>query len=205
MNMSSEQGKEQLAYFKIGAKIREHRREKNMKLIDLANDTKISSAMLSKIENGRIIPTIPTLFTIIRSLHVPVEVFFGELTVDDNFPGYIFLPRAGFTPYTKEENAIGFNYFSILERSLEGTSFQISLLELLPGATRPPVTTAAFEFVFLIDGSLNYQLEDQLFRMKQGDALFFDGNIPHVPVNNSKKRAMLLVLYLFTESRGSLV
>jgi quercetin dioxygenase-like cupin family protein len=101
----------------------------------------------------------------------------------------------------KEENAIGFNYRSILEHHHNGSAFQISLVELLPGSNRPPVTTAAFEYLYVINGQIDYHLGDQVFDLKQGDSIFFDGNIPHVPVNNTQEKVLYLVLYLFTQEK----
>jgi transcriptional regulator with XRE-family HTH domain len=190
----------QMVYHKIGGLIRKYRKDKDLKLLDLAAITGIKSAMLSKIENGRMIPTIPSLFTIINKLGVKPEVFFAELSSKKAFPGYIFLPKDGFTAYEKEEGAVGFQYQSILEYSYGGGAFQVSLLTLLPGSQRSLVTTSAFEFVYVLDGTVRYQLEDQVFNMAAGDALFFDGNIAHVPVNASDTVTRLLVLYLFTDS-----
>ncbi|HTN07428.1 XRE family transcriptional regulator [Agriterribacter sp.] len=193
--------KENLIYYKIGDRIRKHRKEKDLKLLELAAEANISSAMLSKIENGRMIPTIPTLFAIINKLDVSPEVFFSELNNETKFPGYIFIPKADYASYVKEENASGFDYYSILEHVVSVQSFQLSLLELSPNAKRPLVTTAGFEYIYLIKGSVKYFLEDKYFKMTQGDSLFFDGNIPHVPINESKKPSLLLVLYLFTEPK----
>lgn len=193
--------REDLIYFKIGDRIRKYRKEKDLKLLELAAEANISSAMLSKIENGRMIPTIPTLFAIINKLDVAPEVFFSELKAANKFPGYIFIPQESYTSYVKEENASGFDYSSILEHTMNGQAFQISLLRLSPKAKRPPVATAGFKFIYLIDGAIKYFLEDKSLDMKHGDSLFFDGNISHVPVNESKKTALLLVLYFFTESK----
>src|SRR5690606_16432898 len=102
---------EGLAYFKIGDTIRKYRKERNLKLQDLAALIDMSSSMLSKIENGRMIPTIPTLFTIIQKLGVSVETFFMELKEKDGFPGYIFIPQSEYVPYVKEEDVSGFDYY----------------------------------------------------------------------------------------------
>ncbi|MES2774605.1 MAG: XRE family transcriptional regulator [Bacteroidota bacterium] len=194
----------QLVYYKIGGLIRKFRKEKDLKLLDLAALTGIKSAMLSKIENGRMIPTIPSLFTIINKLGIRPEAFFSHLNTDGDFPGYFFLPKESFTEYEKEEGATGFQYQSILEYNYSGGAFQISILTVHPNSSRPQVTTAAFEFVYLLDGYLEYQLEDKSFDMTPGDALFFDGNMGHVPVNKKNKSARLLVVYLFTEQGKSI-
>lgn len=187
----------QFNYLNLGSLIRKYRKEKDLKLLELSSITGITSSMLSKIENGRMIPTIPTLFTIIHKLGVSLDVFFAEFMSENKFEGYIYLPKSEFSPYEKEEEATGFQYFSILENSFDGGAFQISLLELASGCKRALVTTAAFEFIYLINGNIQYQLEERLIDMKEGDALFFDGNIPHVPVNPNKKQATLLVIYFF--------
>lgn len=195
-----ELSRDSLAYFKIGDTVRKYRKEKNLKLQDLAALIEMSSSMLSKIENGRMIPTIPTLFTIINKLGVPVEQFFAELKDDEKFPGYIFIPQKDYVPYVKEENVKGFDYYSILERKMDSGSFQISLLHISPGAQRSPVVTTAYEYVYLIHGIVKYSLGDQIFEIQAGDSLFFDGNIPHVPYNETKTMAIMLVVYFFTES-----
>lgn len=190
----------QLNYHRIGGVIRKYRKERDLKLLDLSALTGIKSAMLSKIENGRIIPTIPALFTIIQKLGISAEAFFSELSTEHKFPGFLFIPKGLATPYEKEEGAIGFSYFSILEHRMDSVSCQISLLQLSPASERPAVTTAAFEFVYVLNGSLKYQLGELVFDMSMGDALFFDGNIAHVPMNVSKKEVSLLVVYLFTNN-----
>ncbi|MBO9151323.1 helix-turn-helix domain-containing protein [Chitinophaga sp. GCM10012297] len=188
-----------LVYHRIGGLIRRYRKEKGLKLLDLSGVTGIKSAMLSKIENGRMLPTIPTLFTIIQKLGIKTETFFAELSAEHHFPGYILIPKDSYTPYEKEEGATGFEYQSILENNFEGGAFQISLLTLRPGAQRQPVTTAAYEYLYVLSGNLQYQLEDKTFDLSEGDSLFFDGNIAHVPVNSQKTTVKLLVMYFFGE------
>jgi transcriptional regulator with XRE-family HTH domain len=189
----------QLVYHKIGGLIRRHRKEKGLKLLDLSGITGIKSAMLSKIENGRMLPTIPTLFTIIGKLGVKPETFFSELSAENNFPGYILLPKDGYSSYEKEESATGFEYQSILEHNFEGGAFQVSLLTLRPGAQRQQVSTAAYEFLYVLSGKLQYQLEDKVLELSEGDSLFFDGSIAHVPVNHHNITVRLLVMYFFGE------
>jgi transcriptional regulator with XRE-family HTH domain len=183
---------------KIGAKIRTYRKAKKLRVLDLANASGISSAMVSKIENGRIIPTIPTLFEIIRVLKVEPEDFFAGIS-NNQFAGYLLIRQEDYVPYVKEENAIGFNYRSILEHHHKGSAFQISIVELLPNSSRPQVTTAAFEYLYVIQGEIAYHLGDKVFDLRTGDSIFFDGNIPHVPMNPTSEKVIYLVLYLFIE------
>jgi transcriptional regulator with XRE-family HTH domain len=188
------------SFTQIGSVIRKYRKEKGLKLIHLASSAAISVAMLSKIENGRMIPTIPTLFSIIAALHIQPDVFFKQLEAKDDFPGYYYVPKKNYVRFVKEEKAKGFDYYSVLEHNLESGSIQVALLHLSPSSKRNTVTTAAYEFIYMISGSVKYLLGKKTFELKSGDSLFFDGAIPHLPVNESKSTAVMLVMYLFTTS-----
>lgn len=192
-----------LNYHRIGQIIRKHRNQQRLKLIDLAARTGMGSALLSKIENGRMIPTIPTLFSIIHQLNIPLDSFFSELVKEDEFPGYLHIPRERYHPYVKEEKAVGFNYLSILEETITTGSFQISLLELLPGARRKPVSTDAYEYLYILNGPVRFHLDTTKLLLNTGDSLYFDGRLPHVPVNETKDRLWLLVIYFFQSPGGS--
>src|SRR4026207_1953028 len=61
----------------IGAKIRALRLKKKIGLVDLGKDTGLSPALLSKIERGRLFPTLPTLLRIALVFGVGLEFFFA--------------------------------------------------------------------------------------------------------------------------------
>jgi len=178
----------------IGAKIRQIRKDNKLKLSDLAEESGISIAMLSKIENGRVFPKLPSLVQILKTLRVDLNDFFSDFKDSDAFPGYIFCKREQFQ-WIEKEDSVGFNYEHILSYPLARSSLEISLLTLEPDSKRSMVSTNGFEFIYLIDGSILYKLGKHTFEMKPGDALFFDGNIPHVPVNRINEKATVLVLY----------
>src|SRR5688500_20038313 len=60
----------------IGAKIRALRLKKKIGLVDLGKHTGLSPALLSKIERGRLFPTLPTLLRIALVFGVGLEFFF---------------------------------------------------------------------------------------------------------------------------------
>lgn len=189
---------------KIGGKIREMRKARSMRLVQLAEKANISSALLSKIENGRIIPTIPKLIDLIQILEIEPHDFFAEINGKDDFSGHILIRQENFASYVKEESAVGFNYLSILEYPFEVdvNSFQISLVTLEPNNSRPKVSTNAYEFLYLIKGDIKYYLADHSLNLREGDALFFDGNIPHLPINQSQEPVTYLVVYFFLQPQN---
>jgi transcriptional regulator with XRE-family HTH domain len=62
----------------LGLKLRSLRIQKRMTLARLAAETGLSTALLSKLETDRMIPTLPTLATISRVYGVGMNHFFAE-------------------------------------------------------------------------------------------------------------------------------
>ncbi|PHN04587.1 helix-turn-helix domain-containing protein [Flavilitoribacter nigricans] len=182
----------------IGLKIRNIRKNNGLKLGELADRSGISIAMLSKIENGRVFPTLPTLIQILNTLQADLNSFFSDLSTDETFSGYIFRKRADYQPVSKEEESVGFHYEFALSHTVEKSSVEVSLLKLTPNAQRNKVSTAGFEYIYILQGQVRYELGQEVFEMETGDSLFFDGNLPHVPQNAGKTEAMLLVVYFIT-------
>src|SRR6185503_10339715 len=61
--------------YRIGTKIRGLRLKKKIGLVDLGRHTGLSAALLSKIERGRLFPTLPTLLRIALVFGVGLEHF----------------------------------------------------------------------------------------------------------------------------------
>lgn len=67
-----------LETYSIGLKLRALRTQKKLTLSRLAAETGLSTALLSKLETDRMIPTLPTLATICRVYGVGMSHFFCE-------------------------------------------------------------------------------------------------------------------------------
>ncbi|WP_339922573.1 XRE family transcriptional regulator [uncultured Cyclobacterium sp.] len=184
----------------IGSKIKEIRKSKHLKLGDLADKSGISIAMLSKIENGRVFPTFPSLIQVLNTLNVDLNEFFAGLQSEKEFPGYLLKRKNEYTSIKKEEEAIGFDYQLILNHKLERSSMEISLLTIQSQAQREPVTTDGYEYLYVLNGQIKYELGENTFDLEQRDSLLFDGRIPHLPINIQQTDAILLVIY-FIEIR----
>ena len=66
--------------YSIGMKLRTLRTQKHLTLSRLAVETGLSTALLSKLETDRMIPTLPTLSNICRVYGVGLSYFFTETT-----------------------------------------------------------------------------------------------------------------------------
>src|SRR5712675_2062866 len=62
----------------IGDKIRSLRLRKGMGLVELSKHTGLSAALLSKLERGKLFPTLPTLLRIAMVFGVGLDYFFTD-------------------------------------------------------------------------------------------------------------------------------
>src|SRR5947209_18816872 len=67
-----------LANYDIGRKLKHLRLRKKIALTDLGRHTGLSASMLSQLENGKLIPTLPTLARIAMVFDVGLEHFFSD-------------------------------------------------------------------------------------------------------------------------------
>lgn len=185
-------------YLRIGKKIREIRQENKTTLFQVSTKAGVSISLLSKIENGRTVPSLPVLLQIIKALETDLSCFFDGISNENSY-AFVHIKGEDCNLVEKEDSE-GFSYFSILSKNIHNVAFQSSLLRLEPAAKREKVVTDGFTFLYLIEGSVDYILDKEMVFLKAGDSLFFDGKIPHVPRNNSNRTAKILVIYLLTTS-----
>lgn len=182
----------------IGKKIRFLRKEKNMYASEVAKRANVSNGLISRIENGRTIPSVPVLFAIIEALETEPAFFFQGIGRNGIFK-FVVIRKDEHQPIQKEVEATGFSYDFIFSKQLNGLGTEFVLLSLEPGCSRGVVETDAFEFKYMLSGSCKYEIDGELVELHEGDSLFFDGRLPHVPKNPFQEPAKLLVCYLFTE------
>jgi transcriptional regulator with XRE-family HTH domain len=182
----------------IGKRIRDIRKEKNLYASDIARKANVSNGLISRIENGRTVPSLPVLLAIIQALEIQPGEFFGNI-IDSQEQRYIVIRSGNYEPIEKETEATGFTYHRIFGKHFSSVGCEFVLLRLEPECRRNVVETDAFEFKYIISGRCSYQIGDDIIELNEGDSIFFDGRVPHVPTNSSSHPCTMLVAYLFAE------
>jgi len=178
----------------VSRRIKEKRIEKKLTLQELADKSSVSKGLISQIENGRSIPSLPVMFSIIQSLEMDVGDFFKDLNLME--PTIILQRKEDYESFEKE-NTKGFNYQRIFTKNLQATTVDFVLLELLSNAHREEVYTEAFEFKYILSGKVDYLINGEIYSLDAGDSLFFDGRLPHVPKNHYQESCHMLIVYFF--------
>jgi len=178
----------------IALNIRRQRESKGLTLDALAKRARVTKGFLSQLENFRASPSVPLLYKLAEALEIEPAAL---LAAPDKSPRYIHTKDGDGLQVEREHPESGFVY-KALAKGKNSKSMEPFLLEIPPGATRKPVTSNGDEFVFLLSGEVDFHLGDEAVRLKPGDSLYFEGEIPHYPESRSKKLSEMLVVYSIT-------
>src|SRR5579864_3899379 len=168
-----------LGRYSIGEKLRSMRLRKSMGLVELGKHTGLSAALLSKLERGKLLPTLPTLLRIAMVFGVGLDFFF----TDERKRRVVGIVRKGERvrfperPGTQEVPY----YFECLdyratERKL--SAFLADFQEVAPEKLKPHQQPGV-EFLFLLKGSLTIKVGSEDFQLEAEDAIYFDSAVQH--------------------------
>lgn len=180
----------------IGKRIKEIRKGNKRTINDIALKAGVTSGLISRIENGRTVPSLPVFLKIVGALEVDVPDFFEGIP-KGNGQNFLISRREELTVLEKEDEAVGFSYHYIFGKQLSSVGFEAVLLEVGPGSQREMGVTDAFELKYVLDGECHYKIGEEEILLREGDSLFFDGRIPHVPINRGQRPSKMLVVYFF--------
>jgi len=182
----------------VGVRIKKLRKDNGKTIKNIADGAGVSNGLISRIENGRTIPSLPVLLNIINALEIEVGSFFEKID-KDKIPKIWIARKSDYQVIEKETEANGFVYHHIISKQLNVMGMEAVLLEIAPNAQREKVTTEAYEYKYILSGSVVYKVDNEEVELFEGDSLFFDGRLPHVPVNNNSEPVKMLVFYFFNK------
>jgi transcriptional regulator with XRE-family HTH domain len=169
---------EHLKPYAVGEKLRALRLKKSMGLVQLGKHTGLSPAMLSKLENGKLFPTIPTLLRIAMVFSVGLEYFFTDerkrhvvaIVRKRDRIRFPERPGSGEVSYWFESLDFAAN-----ERKLNAflADFQVGV-EKLRLHQHPGV-----EFLYMICGKIELVIGSDTYPLDTGDAIYFDSSVRH--------------------------
>lgn len=162
--------------YHIGPKIRALRKAKKLGLVQLGEHSGLSPGLLSKIERGHLVPTLPTLLRIALVFGVGLEHFF-----EAEEPPYVSVVRRGDRIRLPDRPSdTPAYYFESLDFPATGRRMEAYLADFPAGAPRSlPHEHSGAEFVFVLTGRLTIDLADMPVVLDAGDAAYFDPSVTH--------------------------
>lgn len=170
---------ESLASLDLGSQVRKLRNKRSLTLQDLADLTGLSKPNLSQIENNFVTPPIATLLKIATALGVPIGYFFQESPQQRNMIVVRKEDRYGVAkgPHISH---IGYQYeplaYPKIDKSMEPF---IVIMEEREASDIVFNNHRGEEFLYVLEGRLEFCYGDNRVVLEEGDSLYFDSIVPH--------------------------
>ncbi len=162
----------------VGRTLNRLRLERSLTVTELAARASLSTAMISRIENGHVSPSLNTLQALADALSVSLMALFShsDTTVDvHHVRAGKGLPSRRMTPDHAHD------YLLLGKHSGPTGSFQSAriCIERDSSGTLPSYQHEGYVFIYMITGHALYRCGAEDFPMKAGDTLSFDAKLPH--------------------------
>jgi len=168
--------------FEIGSKVRELRKKRQFTLEDIVTKTGLTKSVLEDIEGGDFMPPVATLIKLAKALGVGMAYFFEEEAAPRE---RISVTRSGERMKLKRrphhhEGEVDYVY-ETLETRKPDKHMEPLFVEFLPMEVSDMVFVnhEGEEFLYVLEGTLEFRSDDRVEVLRHGDAIYFDSDINH--------------------------
>jgi len=181
----------------IGRKVRELREKSQLTIMDLAARSGVPKSVLTEIESGDVTPPVATLLKLARAMNVGMAFFFQDEAAADKVSvtrkdQRIRIRRR---PH-HHEGEVDYIYES-LETRKPDKHMEPLFVEFQPMETGNMVFSSheGEEFVYLLEGRLEFRSHERLEVLTPGDAIYFESDLSHAfrGLDNQAARAIVVV------------
>jgi transcriptional regulator with XRE-family HTH domain len=178
----------------IGPRLRALRKRRGLSLRTLAELSGLSANTISLVERGKTSPSVATLHRLATALGVSMTFFFEE----EERREVVFV-KADRRARTGGDSVIIEN----LGSGLRDQIMEPLLVTLQPGASSgdEPIVHLGHEFVFCLEGELEYEVRDDRYLLDAGDSLIFEAHLPHRWRNAGDSSSIVLLILQTQEGR----
>lgn len=180
----------------LGRTARRLRESQNLTLADVAGRASISSAMLSRLETGRVSPSLETIVALSQALGVTASALMQRVGAEDG--GAQFIRSGEGLETVRSGTRRGHTYHLLAAQRGPRKVFEPFLVtlndrsEVFPGFLHPGV-----EFIHMLSGILHYRHGRHSYVLKPGDTLTFRGDVAHGPERLEKVPIRMLSIIIY--------
>lgn len=170
---------ESLLQMAIGRQVRKLRLAKNLTALDLSKAASVSLAMISKIENGQTSPSLTTLQRLADGLSTSVTSLFSQY---EKHRDVSFVRSGEGVEIERRGTRAGHQYRLLghgVRTEVDVEPYLVTLNDT--SDVFPWFQHGGVEFIYMLEGEMDYRHGDRVFDLTPGDSLFFDPQSAHGP------------------------
>jgi transcriptional regulator with XRE-family HTH domain len=165
-----------------------------MGLVELSRHTGLSPALLSKLEHGKLYPTLPTLSRIALVFSVGLDHFFSDEKHKHTFAIARKKDRLRFPEAPGlAEAAFDFESLDFLATDRKFSAYLAEFRSVAESKIRMHQHSGV-EFIFVTKGRLALKVGADMEYLDAGDSLYFDSQLPHGYSRSGSKPCSALVV-----------
>lgn len=173
----------------LGAKLRHRRKMRGLTLSEVASRASCSESMVSKIESGRVSPSLTMLRRLAAALEINPSTLF-----DDTAPSGV-VSRARERPVLDADSLRKGDGVS-LERLIpydDGCLLQANVhIVAAGGGSDGVITHVGEEMGYLLSGKLELEVDGEVYLLRPGDSFHFNSERPHGYRNVGEEEARVV-------------
>lgn len=170
----------------VGPRLRSLRQERRRTLQEIAAETGLTASTVSRLETGRLKPTLEQLLPLARTYQVPLDDLVGAPETGD--------PRVHLRPFRRHGR-------TIVPLSRRPGGVQAYKIIIPPTELRPPALQQhdGYEWFYVLGGRVRLVLGDQEVVVGPGEVAEFDTRVPHAfgPADTAPGDPPVEILSLF--------
>lgn len=180
----------------VAERVKRAREKRGLSLMDISRRTGIDVSLLSEIEEGQSAPPLGTVIKLAKAL----EMKMGYFISGDELRPFTIVHRGDrrvVSRYdSKRDKHYGYGYESLAPYKKD-RHMEPFLVTLQPATTEEERSAHdGQEFIFVLTGSMEVRLGDEIHVLEPGDAIYYDSTVPHlVKCHGQETTRILAVLY----------
>ncbi len=179
----------------ISVNIKHFRTAKRLTLQELADRTGLTKGYLSKVERSGKAPPYSTLSKIAAALAVEVTTLLSHGSNPPDTVRLCLSRKAQRRLIPGTEQFPGYDY-ELLAQEKPGKNMEPFIIHA-PFEAERTYSHEGEEFIYVMDGQLEFYYGDDTYRLDPGDNVYFDSVIPHVGKSIGNEQSRLLVVIYF--------
>ncbi len=176
----------------IGKTLKKLRKQKGLKLSELADLADIQLATLSRIENMKMRGTVESHIKISRALSIDITELYADIIKEDEIDIKVNgeIPTLDIFSHNEKSS------YEILTSDALSKKMLPALLQIAPqGKTNTEQHKIGTEkFIYVLEGTIEIIIEDKSYKLFNNNSLYFDASLNHYFINNSNDQSKIITV-----------
>ena len=190
---------------RLGQLLKYYRVQNNLTLADVAVAAGTNDGILKRVENGQVSASIETLRNVAKILGTTLSQLFREL--ESPIGGAQYIQKGKGMEVMRRGTKKGHIYELLAYNQGPSKQYEPFLITLNDQSeVFPEFSHPGIEFIYMLEGEMEYHHGEEKYQLKPGDSLSFSGEIPHGPetLNQVPIKFVAIIIYQQTNDHSFL-